>query len=287
MRLAVASGKGGTGKTLVATNLAWSLAARRGGVTYVDADVEAPNGHLFFQPDFTQDRASRGAGAQPSVGCGLLGLWAVRAGLPVRGHRRRQRRGARCTRICATRAASACERARSSCWESRSARRAPCAGATRAAWASSTARSTWARCGRCPSSRRRCRRAPGRPWPSSTPPREPRAAAVAAVEGADLVLLVCEPTPFGLHDLELSLQMCEALGLETAAVVNRSDLGDGRVQSFLAAEQVPVLAEVPFDREIATACATGVLASTQVPAFASTVDDLADNLLGRFEPLLQ
>ena len=43
MRLAVASGKGGTGKTLVATNLAWSLAARTPGVTYVDADVEAPN----------------------------------------------------------------------------------------------------------------------------------------------------------------------------------------------------------------------------------------------------
>ena len=52
MRLAVASGKGGTGKTLVATNLAWSLACRRDGVTYLDADVEAPNGHLFFRPTF-------------------------------------------------------------------------------------------------------------------------------------------------------------------------------------------------------------------------------------------
>ncbi len=53
MRLAVASGKGGTGKTLVATNLAWTLASRVPGVTYVDADVEAPNGHLFFRPIFS------------------------------------------------------------------------------------------------------------------------------------------------------------------------------------------------------------------------------------------
>ena len=104
---------------------------------------------------------------------------------------------------------------------------------------------------------------------------------MAAVEDTDLVLLVCEPTPFGLHDLELALQMCEALGLETAAIVIRSDIGDGRVRSFLDAERVPVLAEVPFDREIAAACDTGVLASTQVPDFTRTVDALADHLLER------
>jgi hypothetical protein len=58
------------------------------------------------------------------------------------------------------------------------------------------------------------------------------------------------------------------------------------VRAFLAAHEVPVLAEVPFDREIATACATGVLASTRVATFASTVDRLADHLLERFEPCL-
>ena len=53
MRLAVASGKGGTGKTLLATSLASTLASRGPGVAYVDADVEAPNGHLFFKPTIT------------------------------------------------------------------------------------------------------------------------------------------------------------------------------------------------------------------------------------------
>jgi MinD superfamily P-loop ATPase len=106
---------------------------------------------------------------------------------------------------------------------------------------------------------------------------------VAAVEDADLVLLVCEPTPFGLHDLALSLQMCEHLGLETRAVINRSDVGDDGVRSFLADEGVPVVAEIPFDRRIATACATGVLAYTRVPSFASTMDALADRLFERCE----
>ena len=51
MRIAVASGKGGTGKTLVSTSLAWLLARDGHPVAYVDADVEEPNGHLFLHPD--------------------------------------------------------------------------------------------------------------------------------------------------------------------------------------------------------------------------------------------
>jgi MinD superfamily P-loop ATPase len=106
-------------------------------------------------------------------------------------------------------------------------------------------------------------------------------AAVAAVEEADLVLLVCEPTPFGLHDLDLSIQMCNALGCEAAALINRSDVGNGRVRSFLGDAGVPVWAEVPFDHGIATACATGALAVQTVPDFASTMDRLAERVLER------
>ena len=78
MRLAVASGKGGTGKTLVATNLAWNLAARTAGVTYVDADVEAPNGHLFFQPTFNS--VERHTVRVPSLGGGSVSVNATELG---------------------------------------------------------------------------------------------------------------------------------------------------------------------------------------------------------------
>jgi MinD superfamily P-loop ATPase len=104
-------------------------------------------------------------------------------------------------------------------------------------------------------------------------------AAIAAVEGADLVLLVSEPTPFGLHDLELALQMCRALKLEVAAFINRCDLGDVPMGAYLAARGVPLVGQLPFDREIATACAEGVLALNRVPAFASVVSELADHVL--------
>jgi len=285
VRLAVASGKGGTGKTLVATNLAWILAARQGGVTYVDADVEAPNGHLFFRPDVTW--IGRHAVPVPNLGgvrCSGCGQCAeacqfgaiVAGGEGVTVYPDLCHSCGVCVLACPEQLLGEQKR------ETGTLRRGHAGpmgfidgtldvGEVRAV----------------PLIQAAVQESTGSALAVLDAPPGTSCSAVAAVEGADLVLLVCEPTPFGLHDLELSLQMCEALGLETAAVVNRSDLGDGRVQSFLAAEQVPVLAEVPFDREIATACATGVLASEQVPAFASTVDDLADHLLERFEPLLQ
>ncbi|MCG6922830.1 MAG: P-loop NTPase [Acidobacteria bacterium] len=279
MRLAVASGKGGTGKTLVATNLAWSLAARRAGVAYVDADVEAPNGHLFFQPDFTW--IERHGVPVPTLdgahcaGCGECAS-ACQFGAIVSGpdavtvYPDLCHACGVCLRACPE--ASLREVVRETGTLRRGhvgrmgfvdgtldpgeARSAPLIQATVALGGEANLAVLDA--------------------PPGT-----SCAAVAAVEDADLVILVCEPTPFGLHDLELSLQMCATLGLEAAAVINRSDLGDSQVRSLLARERVPVLAEVPFDPEIAAACASGMLASAQVPGFASTVEAVADQLLAR------
>jgi MinD superfamily P-loop ATPase len=277
MRVAVASGKGGTGKTLVATNLAWSLATRTTGVAYVDTDVEAPNGHLFFQPDFTW--IERHAVSVPTLdggqcsGCGECAA-ACQFGAIVPGpqgvtvYPELCHSCGVCLRAC--REGSLREEVR----ETGTLRRGHVGdmgfvdgtldpGEVRAA----------------PLIHATVALADGADLMVIDAPPGTSCSAVAAVEDADLVLLVCEPTPFGLHDLELSLQMCEALGLETVAVINRSDLGDGAVRTLLVKEGVPLLAEVPFDREIATACATGVLASTRVPDFASIVEGLADHVL--------
>jgi MinD superfamily P-loop ATPase len=284
MRLAVASGKGGTGKTLLATSLASALASRRPGVAYVDADVEAPNGHLFFQPVLTG--ATRHTVPVPVLergtcsGCGLCAE-ACQFGAIVAGDE-----GVTvypdlchscgvCVRACPERSLAEEER------ETGTVRRGHVGpmgfvdgtldvGEVRAA----------------PLTRATVGEGARFSMTVLDAPPGTGCAAVAAVDGADLVLLVCEPTPFGRHDLELSLQMCVALDLETAAVLNRSDLGDRQVRSLLADKGVPLLAEVPFDREIATACAAGVLATERVPSFASIVHRLADRLLDRYGYLL-
>jgi len=87
--------------------------------------------------------------------------------------------------------------------------------------------------------------------------------AVAAVRDADHVVLVTEPTPFGLHDLELAVEMCRSVGARLSAVINRSDLGGAPVRSYLRHEAIPVVAEIPFDRTISTAYAAGELAARQ------------------------
>ena len=81
------------------------------------------------------------------------------------------------------------------------------------------------------------------------------------VRGADLVVLVTEPTPFGLHDLVLAVEMTRALGKPVTAVVNRSDLGDVRTQQYLASQEIEMAAEIPFRPEVAEAYAQGQTAA--------------------------
>ncbi|MFO7689118.1 MAG: hypothetical protein R6W83_00950 [Cryobacterium sp.] len=77
---------------------------------------------------------------------------------------------------------------------------------------------------------------------------------VETVRGADLVLLVTEPTPFGLHDLCLAVQVArDELGLPVGLVINRASVGDAGVDTYCTAENIPILMRIPLDRRIAEA----------------------------------
>ncbi|HUV51252.1 MAG: ATP-binding protein [Bacteroidota bacterium] len=80
---------------------------------------------------------------------------------------------------------------------------------------------------------------------------------IAAMKNTDFVLLVTEPTPFGLHDLKLALEAVKILGIPHGLVINRSDIGDSRVQEYAGQENLPILMEIPFDRRIAEAYSRG------------------------------
>ena len=81
---------------------------------------------------------------------------------------------------------------------------------------------------------------------------------IAAVHGADVVLLVTEPTPFGLNDLALAVGMVRALGIPFGVLINRSDIGDDAVRTCCAGEWIPVLMEIAEDRRIAEAYSRGI-----------------------------
>jgi MinD superfamily P-loop ATPase len=88
---------------------------------------------------------------------------------------------------------------------------------------------------------------------------------IAAMKGADFVLMVTEPTPFGLHDLKLAVEAVKLLGIPKGLVINRSDIGYDGVKTYAEQENLPVLMEIPFDRRIAEAYSRGRLIVEEMP----------------------
>jgi len=90
---------------------------------------------------------------------------------------------------------------------------------------------------------------------------------IATVESADYVLLVTEPTPFGLNDLKLSVETLQQLKKTFGVIVNRAGLGNREVYDWLKQNKIPLLLEIPFDREIARIYSEGKLLAEEKPAY--------------------
>ena len=88
---------------------------------------------------------------------------------------------------------------------------------------------------------------------------------IASMTGADFVLLVTEPTPFGLHDLKLAVGAVKILGIPSGLVINRSDMGDDQVRVYAEQEGLPILMEIPFDRRIAEVYSRGDMVVDVMP----------------------
>ncbi|MBN1336697.1 MAG: ATP-binding protein [Deltaproteobacteria bacterium] len=277
MRVAFASGKGGTGKTLLSTAFARALADREPGrVAYVDADVEEPNGHLFLHPEkVTTTRFSvpipvlvdgrcRGCGACQRF-CAWHAIIALRNRVMVLPELCHACGG--CIQICPDRALRE---------QMRSIGSLSFGTTGGLAWHSGRldvgeARST-------PLVSAVLESAPEGALTVVDCPPGTSCPVLAALEGADRVVLVTEPTPFGLHDLDLAIRLCRVLGLPHVAVLNRADLGDGGVRDHLAENDVPLVAEIPFEREIAVAVSEGRIPLADSPALKEAVERLIELL---------
>jgi MinD superfamily P-loop ATPase len=91
---------------------------------------------------------------------------------------------------------------------------------------------------------------------------------VETMRGADFVLMVTEPTPFGLHDLKLAVEVArDELGLPVGVVINRDGIGDNRVEEYCATEDIPILMRIPFERRIAEVYSEGGLIIEALPEY--------------------
>lgn len=281
MRIAIASGKGGTGKTMVSTNLAWHLAQKGRQVTYVDTDVEEPNGHLFLRPgDLAKQRYSVPVPMLPGGVCSGCGdcqrTCAFGAIVALQDHVELD------TNLC-----HSCGACRLACKDGTLAHEPrPLGTITHGTTEGLGVWSAALDVGEPRAAplilgllREVDRHRQGEVLEILDVPPGTSCAAVAATRDADHVVLVTEPTPFGFHDLELAVEMCHALKLQISVVINRADLGDGaEMIRFMERQEIPLLAQIPFLREVAVAYARQQLAAREVPAFREAMVRLAGEL---------
>lgn len=103
---------------------------------------------------------------------------------------------------------------------------------------------------------------------------------IISLYGADCVVLVTEPTPFGLNDLTLAAGAVKKMGIPAGIVVNRCDVGDDRIRNFSRRESIPVLLEIPFERAAAEAYARGELLVERLPQWRERMLQLHSRIQG-------
>jgi len=90
---------------------------------------------------------------------------------------------------------------------------------------------------------------------------------VTSVYGSDFCLLVTEPTPFGLHDLKITVEVVKELSIPIGVIVNMAGVGDNKVYDYCREQNIPILLEIPFDRKIAELYSNGVAFVEKLPSW--------------------
>jgi len=101
---------------------------------------------------------------------------------------------------------------------------------------------------------------------------------ITSIKGSDFCLLVTEPTPFGLNDLILAVEVLRKLNIPFGVVINRSDLGDKKTDGYCCQENIPVLMRIPFKREIASAYSKGISIVEAFPEYNKDFQELLNNI---------
>ncbi len=254
MIISIASGKGGTGKTTVATNLALSLESE---VQILDCDVEEPNVHLFLDPDIKEvktvtlpipeiDKEKCNFCGKCAEICQFKGIIVI--GKTILTFPEMCHGCGGCMIVCPEKAISETGRelgvmeigSRNDLYFAH--------GRLRIGEPMSP-----------PLIKEVCSLIrPDKITIIDAPPGT-SCPVITAMKGTDFVLMVTEPTPFGLHDLKLAVEAVKILGIPHGLVINRSDIGDDKVREYARQEKIPVLMEIPFERQIAEAYSRGRL----------------------------
>jgi MinD superfamily P-loop ATPase len=269
MVISIASGKGGTGKTTVATNLAFSMDS---GVRILDCDVEEPNVHLFLRPEISKKETvfipvpkideKKCTRCRKCVEiCRFNAITVI--GETVLTFPELCHSCGGCKEVCPEKAVSETGRELGIVEVGKRDHIDFVHGRLRVGEAMSPPLIKKVRSFAEEEKITLIDAPPGTSCP-----------VISAMKGANFVLLVTEPTPFGLHDLKLAVEAVKVLGIPSGLVINRSDIGDSRVKVYADQERLPILMEIPFSRRIAEAYSKGRLMVEELPEWKPRFLDL-------------
>jgi MinD superfamily P-loop ATPase len=273
MRISIASGKGGTGKTTVATNLALSIGSN---VQLLDCDVEEPNAHLFIHPVFevtdtvftpvpdVNEKKCTYCGKCAEI-CQFKAIAVLEKAVLVFSELCHSCGG--CMEVCPEGAITEKGRELGVIQKGRHNGIEFIHGKLRLGEAMSPPLIKKVREHEKPDKVTIIDAPPGTSCP-----------VIASIQNTDFVLLVTEPTPFGLYDLKLAVGAVEILDIPCGLIINRSDLGDDQVKEYAHKMNLPILMEIPFDRQIAEAYSRGDMIVDVMPEWKAKFLELYEKI---------
>lgn len=276
MIISIASGKGGTGKTTIATNLARSV---QQPVLLLDCDVEEPNAHLFLQPEIIvtapvykpipqiDDEKCTYCGKCSEV-CAYNAIAVLKDKVLVFAELCHGCGG--CTLLCP-------EDAITEVGQEIGIVEYGHAGDVEFAHGKLKVGEAMA----VPVIKAVKNHINGQPFVLLDAPPGTSCPVVTTLLGSDFCILVTEPTPFGLHDLKLAVDVARQLRVPHGVVINQADIGDKSVETYCHEQQIPILMQIPTDRRIAEAYSRGQMIVDVLPEYREKFQKLLQQVASR------
>jgi MinD superfamily P-loop ATPase len=280
MRIAIASGKGGTGKTLVATNIFYILSERGEKVTLVDCDAEEPNSKAFFNTkEISESQVIQKVPVIDSDICTFCGKCVDYCSYNAIFLLHDRRIVRVMEDLC-----HGCGACLVACKMGAISEKEVSLGTVSkySVNSESTIIEGKMRVGAytpVPVIKASIKKSNNSEIVILDSPPGTSCPFIHTVSSADYILLVTEPTPFGLNDLKLSVEIVRDMRKPFSVIINRAGLGDRGVYNWLESEKIPVSMELPFNRDLAAIYSRGEIVSAVRPDVRNKFEMLTDSVL--------